>query len=111
MVMDQVGRIVRELRKREGVSQESLARRAGTTQAVVSRIERGEASPTLRMLGRLLLVLGYEADLTARELEREHDPVHLAEELRLRPEERLERAFAWGRFNEKLHAAASRATR
>lgn len=102
------GDVLRRTRQRSGLSQEALARRAGTTQAVVSRIERGEISPSFRTMERLLLVMGEEAQVTTSRLESDHDPAHLAAELRLTPGERLERAFAWTAFNEELRRAGSR---
>lgn len=105
------GRILRELRAREGLSQARLAHRAGTTQAIISRIERGEMSPTVKMLERLLLALGYELDSEAHELGGEHDPVHLADDALLSVDERLRHGFAWIRFAHKLREAGERATR
>ena len=46
--------IVREARGRAGFSQRELAVRAGTTQAVVSRIERGREDPSFGMLQRIV---------------------------------------------------------
>ncbi len=69
------GSLMRDLRKRHGLSQSRLARRAHTTQAVVSRIERGEASPTLDTLRRLLAALGWELDVELRRSQwQDHDP-------------------------------------
>ena len=45
-------------RERLGLSQRSLARRAGTTQAAVSRIERGLTTPTWETVRALLAVAG-----------------------------------------------------
>lgn len=57
------GETVRELRTRLGLTQQTLARRAGTTQTAVSRIERGLTSPTWETLRNLLLAMGYEPGL------------------------------------------------
>ncbi len=57
------GTILRAARLRHGVDQRTMARRAGTTQAQISRIERGEISPTVGMLERLLLALGERLEL------------------------------------------------
>ena len=61
--MNDVATLLRDTRMRHGLSQARLARRAGTTQAVVSRIERGEASPSIATLGRLLGAMGWELDI------------------------------------------------
>lgn len=41
-----LARVIRELRERNHVSQESIARGAGLTVSTYARIERGEANPT-----------------------------------------------------------------
>jgi transcriptional regulator with XRE-family HTH domain len=48
-------RLVRVMRR---LSQTMLAEEAGVTQALVSAIERGRATPTVESLERLALVLG-----------------------------------------------------
>ncbi len=68
------GRLVRERRLAHGLTQAQLALRAGTTQASVSRLERGHLSPTLGTLRSLLAALGEEPELTARPFERHPDP-------------------------------------
>lgn len=53
-----IGSQVRELRQGRGWSQRRLARAAGIAQQNLSLYERGEASPRLETLGRLLAALG-----------------------------------------------------
>ncbi|WP_051944013.1 helix-turn-helix domain-containing protein [Streptacidiphilus rugosus] len=57
------GALVRERREELGWSQARLAAAAATTQAVVSRIERGVASPTVDMLLRLAQAMDSELSL------------------------------------------------
>jgi len=84
------GQLLRDLRKRHGLSQSRLARRAHTTQAVVSRIERGEASPTLDTLRRLLAAMGWELDAELRRSHwQDHDPNALRAFGVRTPEQRL----------------------
>jgi transcriptional regulator with XRE-family HTH domain len=92
--------LTREARQRHGLTQRALARRAGTTQAWVSAIERGRAQPTVEMLRRLLLVMGEELELGARPLasDADHDAIAFAANRRLSPDERLEEALAWIRL-------------
>ncbi len=59
------GALVREARDRHGISQETLARRARTTQKQVSRIERGEVSPSISTISRLLAAMGERLELRA----------------------------------------------
>jgi transcriptional regulator with XRE-family HTH domain len=59
------GAVVRDARERHGISQATLARRAGTTQKQVSRIERGEISPSVSTVARLLAAVGERLELGA----------------------------------------------
>ncbi len=56
------GPLVLEARTRAGITQRELARRAGTAQSVVARVERGQSSPTLETLSRLLAATGFTID-------------------------------------------------
>jgi transcriptional regulator with XRE-family HTH domain len=103
------GELVRSTRERLGLSQRRLALRAGTTQAAVSRIERGVVSPTFATLRHLLLAMGEEPELSARRLPTEWDPLHFASTLARSPEERLRLAFSWNRMSGRISAAGGRA--
>jgi len=59
-----LGRRIRELRDRRGLSQSRLARSVGLTQSEMARIEAGGSSPKLPDLVRMAAVL--EADLVVR---------------------------------------------
>ncbi len=48
------------------MTQLGLARRAGTTQSVVARIELGTTSPATTTLERLLAAAGFELEVTLR---------------------------------------------
>lgn len=52
--------VVREARRRAGISQRELARRAGTSQPAVARIEAGRQSPGHATLARLVEACGLE---------------------------------------------------
>jgi transcriptional regulator with XRE-family HTH domain len=55
-------------RARKGLSQAELAERAGISRDTLSRIERGEADPTLNVLSRLADALSVDvAELLARD--------------------------------------------
>lgn len=60
-----VGQLIRTARDRHGLSQTTLAHRAGTTQKQVSRIERGEISPSVSTVARLLAAMGERLELVA----------------------------------------------
>jgi predicted transcriptional regulator len=59
---------VRQLRSAMGISQAELARRAGTTQPMIARLEGGGQPPSLRTLERLAEALNAEltVQFTAR---------------------------------------------
>jgi transcriptional regulator with XRE-family HTH domain len=57
--------LIRDARSRHGVSQETLARRARTTQKQISRIESGGVSPSVSTLSRLLAAMGERLELGA----------------------------------------------
>lgn len=59
------GELLRQTRLRHGLDQRTLARRAGTTQAQISRIERGKVSPAATTLARLLVAMGEQLAMTA----------------------------------------------
>lgn len=86
-----VGRALRRLREQQGVSQEALARRAGTSQAAVSDIERGRVSPTFDTAERLFLCLGHQLRVEATPLEMDADLDSLRELQLLTPQQRLQR--------------------
>ena len=98
----QPGEIIRERRLANGLTQEQLAIRAGSTQAAISRLERGEISPTFQTFEMLLTVMGEEATLTVQRPQVDYDRARL-KSLRARPPgERLAQAIGWnllaGRF-------------
>jgi transcriptional regulator with XRE-family HTH domain len=59
------------LRLERGWSQTELARRAGTKQANVSRIESGVANPTVKTLQKLAEALGTEVQIRLAPADRE----------------------------------------
>jgi len=97
-------------RTRLGLSQRQLAFRATTTQAAVSRIERGLVSPSFATVRELMVAMGEEPVLSGRRLQTEWDPVHMASTLARTPEERLALAVSWNKMAGNL-AAAGRAAR
>ena len=62
--------LLKDARANAGLSQRELARRAGTSQAMVARIERGQQSPSLATLERLVRACGRELRIEAAGEER-----------------------------------------
>jgi transcriptional regulator with XRE-family HTH domain len=107
--MEELGSVIRRHRRELGLSQRSLARRAGTTQAGVSRIERGLTAPTWETVRALMLAMGREPEPGARRLAGRWDPVHLEATRALEPARRLELAISANRLAGRLREAAREA--
>jgi len=101
--------LVRQRRRAHGLTQAQLALRAGTTQAAVSRLERGHLSPTLGTLQSLLAALGEEPQLTFRSLPGDHDADHLTDLHARTPEQRFALAISWNRLAGEVALAGRRA--
>jgi transcriptional regulator with XRE-family HTH domain len=104
------GLLLRESRASAGLTQAEVARRVGTTQAAVARVERGRVSPTVRTLQRLLAATGYELALAAAPAGAEVDETLIARQLRLPPAERL-KSFEAGYGDVRRLAGAARRAR
>lgn len=103
------GELIREARLRHRLSQRTLALRAGTRQAAISRIERGEVSPSVDTLRQLMLAMGEELVLGSRRLPGDWDPVHMQSMLTRTADERAALAFSWNRLAGRLHEAGRQA--
>jgi transcriptional regulator with XRE-family HTH domain len=100
------GQLVREARRRHGVTQQQLAARARTSQAAISRIERDVVSPSVATLSTLLDLLGEELELTAREIDYGHDRTLLRRNLAMSVSERLDHGVAFANFVRRNVGAA-----
>jgi transcriptional regulator with XRE-family HTH domain len=101
------GALIKERRQRLGLSQRRLALRAATTQAAVSRIERGIVSPTFDTLCTLLIAMGEEPAVGTRRLKADWDPAHMTSTLERSPEQRLALALSWNRMAGRLAGAGA----
>lgn len=104
------GELIRTTRLRRGLSQQRLARRVGTRQSAISRLEADEISPSTETLDLLLRAMGERLEISAGAPEREYDPTHRKATAARRPSERLALGISWNRMAGRL-AAAGRATR
>jgi transcriptional regulator with XRE-family HTH domain len=105
------GKLIRERRRLNGLSQAQLALRAGSTQASISRLEAGEVSPTFETFERLLAVMGEEADLGVHRGASDHDRARLRALRQRAPAERLALALGWNRLAGEIARAGARARR
>jgi transcriptional regulator with XRE-family HTH domain len=107
--MPDAGELVRETRTREGLDQAALARRAGTTQAQVSRIERGQISPSAATVKRLMAAMGERLELESRPLRSNVSTAELRRDyVDLTASERFDQAIRLSRTLTALAAAGAR---
>ena len=68
----QIAHLVSELRGRAGLSQVQLAKKAGVSQPMIARLEKGDSgrTPTFDTIFRLLRVLGYTMSLQVQKEKR-----------------------------------------
>ena len=84
------GQYLREARLRAGMTQRSVAARAGASQSLVARIERGAPDPSPARLRALVRACGFDLDIHVVPLD--EDAWAMVEELQgLTPDERLRR--------------------
>ena len=100
------GTLLRDVRRRHGLTQKQLAARARTSQAAISRIERDLVSPSVATLASLLDLMGEELELSAKPIDYGHDRTLLSANLELTPEERIRRQATWARGVRELQRGA-----
>jgi predicted transcriptional regulator len=83
--------LLRQARTRAGLSQRALARKAGTSQSVIARIEAGLTSPTWDTLERLLEAANFavSAQVEPRVVQGSHMLEDVPRILQMTPEQRL----------------------
>jgi transcriptional regulator with XRE-family HTH domain len=89
------GELLRQARRRHGVSQRGLATRAGTTQSAISRIERDRVSPSVETLRELLYLLGEDLSLGSAVRDFGIDRTLNESALRRSPSQRLDYGVAF----------------
>lgn len=99
------GRILSHARRRAGLTQRELGRRADMPQPAIARIERGHVSPTLATLERLLRATGHVVELAPLE-GMGVDRSLIRDALRKTAEERVASAGEAGRQLQAIRVAA-----
>lgn len=89
------GELLKQARRRHGVSQGSLAVRARTTQSAISRIERDRVSPSVETLRELLYLLGEDLAIESTERDFGIDRTLNESALRRSPSQRLDYGIAF----------------
>jgi transcriptional regulator with XRE-family HTH domain len=100
--------VLRDARRKAGLTQAELARRLNSSQAAVARLERPGANPTFATLQRALHAAGHRLLLDAEDHRSSVDDTLIASNLRLSPAERLRRFQSWHQSMRRLTAAAQR---
>lgn len=108
-------KVLTEARAQARLSQRELAERAGTSQPAVARLERGEVSPTLATLERLVAAAGYRLRLELQPApppdpviavyKQDVDRTLLRANLRRTPDERLRMLGDLQESGRELHRA------
>ncbi|MGH9026286.1 MAG: helix-turn-helix domain-containing protein [Acidimicrobiia bacterium] len=91
------GALIRDARGIAGLSQAELADRLDTSQSVISRWERGQDSPRVATLARILQACGFEADLVFRRHDDE-DRAQIREAVAMTPAQRFRTVENVNRF-------------
>jgi transcriptional regulator with XRE-family HTH domain len=103
------GQLIREARLRRGLSQQRLARRVGSHQSAISRLEADEVSPSVETLELLMCAMGERLQLASAPLERDYDPLHRRATAARSPAERLALGISWNRMAARLALAGRKA--
>jgi len=85
------GALIRESRRAASLTQEQLARRLGTTQSVIARLERADSNPTVDTVDRALRAAGRRLHLASEPFRASVDESLIRRHLALSPVERIAR--------------------
>jgi transcriptional regulator with XRE-family HTH domain len=99
--------LVREARKRAGLTQRELAEKAGTTQSAIARLESGRTRPAFDDVLRLVRLCGMDLDVMLVERD-SADWMQAQTALRVSAGERLERSIRFARRARRLQEGAPR---
>lgn len=65
-VQESIVNEIKELRKRNNITQEQLSRLSGVPFATINRLENGKGNPTLSTLQKILDVFGYQLSIVRK---------------------------------------------
>ena len=107
------GGLIREARRRAGLSQRELAKRMHTSQSVIARWESGATAPSLETVTRAVRACGFELDVQLVPAAEgfAHDWSLAEQNLALTPEERLANHATARAFADSLQRGARTATK
>jgi transcriptional regulator with XRE-family HTH domain len=99
------GDLLREARRRAGLSQAELARRAGKPTSVIGRWERNEVAPSLETLRAMIRACQLELRFAVVDADDSQDAA-IEHALSLTPADRLAQLEAWTEFLAEARANA-----
>ena len=100
--------LIRHARSAAGLTQADLARRLGTSQPAIVKLERPGANPTVRTLDRVLRATGHQLELSAPTWSPGVDESLIRKQLELTPAERLRDLERHSAQNRQLMIAGAR---
>ena len=113
--------LVTTLRQNAGLTQAELARRAGTSQPAIARLEAGESSPSLATLDRLARAANCELDIRVvprpapdpviAAYQRDIDRTLLRQNLRLTVDQRIRTLQRLSEFHDEMARGVATARR
>lgn len=98
------GRIIREARRRAGISQTELANRLATSQSVIGRWETGRRTPSIESVAAAARACNLDLHLGLANRDADHDRL-ISDTLRLTPIERIHASLARLELQRTLHRA------
>ena len=101
--------LLKEARLRAGITQAELGRRVKRSQSQIARWERGDVKPSLETLRELIRACGLELGFELANYDDSYLP-DIADNLRVSPSERIDRAVAWVNALRPWEAARARAS-
>ncbi len=99
--------LVREARRRAGLTQRELAHRAGTTQSAIARLESGRSAPSFDTVIRLVRACGLDLHVGLLEYD-DSDWMLALDALRMSPSERVTYAVDMANTMSRIQGAATR---
>jgi len=69
MLVSEIGKQIKERRDTLGITQPDLAEMAGISVNTLYKIETGQANPTVKVLNKIVDILGMELTLTVKKPE------------------------------------------
>lgn len=90
--------LIREARRRAGLTQRELAQRCGTTQSAIARLESGGSEPSLARVRRIVAATGAALQIELVPTASDPEGAAVLRNLSLTIDERWDKAVNTGRF-------------